>query len=198
MATARETALLTVAAIRAGRNKSTEFLFNERHAIFAFGGSTREEGHARRHLRNALKSGDPVKVALDSKRGLVQRVSAPSGREIEAFKSDYIPLEKPQRIVPINVVAIDPTHFNIVDHHLKWPVFKLCTRRSRTTPRPSRFSTSAPASRVICPDRRRCAVHPVPVRERRLLRPRPPDAPHHHEELSLLLREGVQLRHRRQ
>ena len=128
MATASETALLTVAAIRAGRNKSTEFLFNERHAIFAFGGSTREEGHARRLLRNALKSGDPVKVTLNSKRGLVRRVSAPSGREIESFKIDYIPLEKPQRIVPIKVEAIDPTRFNFVDIHLKWPVFRLCKR----------------------------------------------------------------------
>ena len=41
------------------------------------------------------------------------------------------------------------------------------------------------------------AVHSVPVRHRRLLRPRAQDAEDHHDEVQVLLREGLQLRHGR-
>src|SRR5678816_769511 len=52
-----------------------------------------------------------------------------------------------------------------------------------------------PPAGALC----RHALHSVPVRPRRVLCARTPDAPDHHDALWLLLREGIQLRplHRR-
>jgi Glutaminase len=127
MANVSETALLTVAAIRAGKgNKPTKFLFNEQQAIFTFGERAKAADDALGLLRGALKSGEPVKVAFDTRRGAIQRVAAPSAREFEEFKRGRILLEKPQKVVPIAVEKIDPTTFNFVDLYLKWPIFRLC------------------------------------------------------------------------
>jgi hypothetical protein len=72
----------------------------------------------------------PAKVTLDTKRPIIQGVSAPSKPELEEFAKSRIPLPKTEtgRIVSLDLAKIDPTKFNIVDAYLKRPVFRRCTR----------------------------------------------------------------------
>jgi hypothetical protein len=127
MATARESSVLSVATIRTGRDKTTEYLFNERQSIFTPAPSAADE-RSLLLLREALSRKRPVKVAFDTRRGLIQRVSEPTQRELDEFVRTRVPLEKPDKVVPIDVDKIDPTTFNIVDLYLKWPSFRLCTK----------------------------------------------------------------------
>jgi hypothetical protein len=130
MATTRETVLVTVAAIRRGKDKSYQFLFNERQRIFSLAEKAPGADESGRLLKEALERRIPVKVTLDARHPLIHRVSAPSKRELEEFARTRIPLDKSEtdRIVPIDVAKIDPTRFNIVDAYLKWRVFRRCTR----------------------------------------------------------------------
>jgi hypothetical protein len=130
MATTRETDLVTVAAIRRGKDKSYQYLFNERQRIFSLRKRSAGADESGRLLKEALDKRIPVKVALDLKRPLIQRVSAPSKRELDEFARTRIPLDKAEtdRVVPIDVARIDPTKFNIVDAYLKWRVFRRCTK----------------------------------------------------------------------
>jgi hypothetical protein len=127
MATARETDLLTVAAVRTAKTKSTQYLFHERERIFALAGRIAADEQSARRLEEALDQRRPVKAVLDGKRGLIQRISEPSKRELEEFARLRLPLERPDRIAPIDVRKIDPTTFNFVDLYLKWRCFRLCT-----------------------------------------------------------------------
>jgi hypothetical protein len=128
MVTARESNVLTVAAIRAGRNKAIEYLFNERQCIFSPSPSIAADKRSLPLLREALRRKRPVKVALDTRRGLIHRVSEPTRRELEEFARTRVPMEKPDKVVPIEVDKIDPTTFNIAELYLKWPSFRLCTK----------------------------------------------------------------------
>jgi len=125
MESARETVLLTVAAIR-GRRKDTEYLFNERQQIFAPPPAAKKAEDISRLLQEALRKKQPVKATIDTRRALIHGAVAPSSREIEEFYRLRILLEKPDRTLRINVDAIDPTTFNIVDHYLKFQCFRLC------------------------------------------------------------------------
>ena len=130
MATTRETDLVTVAAIRKGKDKSYQYLFNERQRIFLLSERTAGTGDPARLLKEALDKHIPVKVTLDARRQIIQRVSALSERELEEFARTRIPLPKSEtdRVAPIDVAKIDPTKFNIVDAYLKWRCFRLCTK----------------------------------------------------------------------
>ena len=130
MAANRETDLVTVAAIRKGKDRTEQYLLNERQRIFVLADKTIAKGDGGRLLAQALEKRTPVKVTLDSKRPLIQRVVAPTPRELEAFAKTRIPLPKSQteRNAAIDVAKIDPTRFNIVDAYLKWRCFRLCTR----------------------------------------------------------------------
>src|SRR4029434_4604357 len=130
MATTRETDLVTVAAIRKDKGKSYQYLFNERQRIFSLpekSAGADEWGHL---LKEALDKRIPIKVTLEVKRPLIQRVSAPSKRELEEFARTRVPLDKAEtdRVVAIDIAKIDPTKFNIVDAYLKWRVFRRCTK----------------------------------------------------------------------
>jgi glutaminase-like protein len=126
MATARETGVLTVAAIRTGKNKSVEYLFNERQRIFSLAALLAADEQPARSLKEALGKNRPIKVTLDLRRALIQRVSEPTKRELDEFARTRVPLEKPDKVVPIEVGKIDPTTFNFVDLYLKWRCFRLC------------------------------------------------------------------------
>jgi Glutaminase len=130
MATRRETDLVTVAAIRKGKDKSYQYLFNERQRIFLLSERTAGTGDPARLLKEALDKRIPIKVTLDARRPIIQRVSAISKRELEEFARTHIPLPKSEtdRVAPIDVAKIDPTKFNIVDAYLKWRCFRLCTK----------------------------------------------------------------------
>ena len=128
MATARETDLVTVAAIRRGKDKSTEYRFHERERTFTLAERAAAEPATARLFQDALKAQTPLKVTLDTKRAVILRAGAPTERELQARAKAHVLLERPDRIVPIDVGKIDPTRFNIVDHYLKWRCFRLCTR----------------------------------------------------------------------
>ena len=129
MATNRETDLVTVAVIRRGRDKTPQFLLNERQRIFVLGDKARR-GDAARLLAEALKKHIPVKVTLDSKRPVIHQVTAATEQELEIFARTHIPLPRAEtdRNAEINLSKIDPTRFNIVDAYLKWRCFRRCTR----------------------------------------------------------------------
>jgi hypothetical protein len=128
MPATQETGIVTVAAIRRPRGEGlTEYLFNERQQIFALK-ETRAAEEVAKRLKQALGKKQPVKVVLDSRRGLIQKVETPPPEELDQFQRLRTLLDKPDKVVPIDVDAIDPTMFNIVDHYLKFPTFRLCTR----------------------------------------------------------------------
>ncbi|HEX3500003.1 MAG TPA: protein-glutamine glutaminase family protein [Stellaceae bacterium] len=126
MAAARETSVLTVAAIRTGKDKSTEYLFNERQRIFTLAPRGAADEQSARFLKEALGRKRPVKAALDLRRAVIHRVAEPTKPELDEFARNRVPLEKPDKVVPIEVSEIDPTTFNFVDLYLKWPSFRLC------------------------------------------------------------------------
>jgi hypothetical protein len=128
MANARESAVLTVAAIRSGAKRTTQYLFNERQSIFTSAERVAADDASVRLLKAALESKRPIKAVIDTRRGLIRRVAEPSRRELEEFQRTRIPLEKPAKVVPVEVAKIDPTVFNFVDLHQRWPSFRLCTR----------------------------------------------------------------------
>src|SRR5258708_1056528 len=84
MATARETDLVTVAAVRTGDRKTVEYLFNERQRIYVLADRTAADDQSARRLKAALAKKRPIKVALNAKRGTIERVSEPTGRELFA------------------------------------------------------------------------------------------------------------------
>ena len=130
MAESRETDLVTIAAIRKGKDKTPQYLLNERQRIFVLADKAAAQGDGGRLLTEALEKRTPVKVTLDTRRPVIQRVVAPAPRELEAFAKTRIPLPKAQTEpnATIDVAKIDPTRFNIVDAYLKWRCFRLCTR----------------------------------------------------------------------
>ena len=130
MADKRETDLVTVAAIRKGKDKTQQYLLNERQRIFVLADKAATSGDAARLLAEALEKRIPVKVTLDAKRPVIQRVTAPTQRELEAFAKTRIPLPRAEtdRNAAIDLSKIDPTRFNIVDAYLKWRCFRRCTR----------------------------------------------------------------------
>jgi len=124
----RETALLTVAAVRKPKGRQgIECLFNERQQIFALP-TTGKARAVSRLLRSALKGRQPVRAVLDPRRGVVRSVDLPSDRERGAFREKRVLLEAPAKSVRIKASDLDPITFNIVDRYLKWPAFHLCRR----------------------------------------------------------------------
>jgi hypothetical protein len=123
-----ETAVVSVAAIRAGRRGVTEYLFLERQQIFTVRPSMGQRTKAASLMREALRSERPLKVVLDARRGLIQRVETPGPAEVEAFHRTKIPEVTRGTTRAIDVRTIDPTTFNVVDSQLRAPIFRLCKR----------------------------------------------------------------------
>lgn len=122
----RETAILTVANVRRPRRGVTEVRFNEREQIFRLPAASARELAAR--LDAGRRSREPLKAALNPRRATLQRLLPLSPREREEFERTRTYLDEPARPVRIRVRDIDPTIFNIVDRHLKFPAFRLCRR----------------------------------------------------------------------
>jgi hypothetical protein len=136
MPLSREEAVLTIAEVRKPRGKEpAQILFNERQQIFtlppraAAGRSKTASANAlTARLADALKASEPVKVVLNPRKGVVQRITPLPATALRMFKAERPLEENPQKLVPIDVSAIDPTTFNIVDKNLKVPIFRLCTK----------------------------------------------------------------------
>ena len=125
----RETGILTVAAIRRPKGKRvTQIRFNEREQIFTLPPDAKARAGVATRLKGALDKKLPLKAVLDPRRGIVRRIDALSPEELGAFQRTRTLLDKPGKPVRVDVGAIDPTTFNIVDRYLKFPTFRLCSR----------------------------------------------------------------------
>lgn len=128
MATQRESDILTVAAIRSTKEAGSEVLFHERQRIYTLSTRAVKDDQTLSRLHEALKKRKPVKVSLNLQRGEIERTDEPPAKELEVLMREHPPLEKPQKIVPIELDKIDPMTFNLAGLYLKWPVFKLCEK----------------------------------------------------------------------
>lgn len=122
----KETGILTVADVSEPRRDGPiEARFNERQQIFEL---SRSKAAVAGRLREALDAGLPVKAVLNPRRGTLERVEPPSERELREFERERILLDAAERPFKVDLERIDPTTFNIVDHYLKVPTFKFCTK----------------------------------------------------------------------
>lgn len=125
--TKRETALVSVAAIRQRKRGVREYLFFERQQIFTLPTTRARGGGAAANLmRRARRDKAPLKVVLDPRRGQILRVDTPTPAEIETFKRGKIPAEVRGTTKTIDLARLDPTTFNVVDEALRVPIFRLC------------------------------------------------------------------------
>lgn len=125
----KETRMLTIAAIRSNRKAGvTEYLFNESERIFTIPADNKLVQDYSKLAEGVFKKKEPVKVRLDTKRAIIEKINLPSAREFKKFVGERILLDKPERPRPIKIETIDPTIFNVVDHYLKFPVFRLCMK----------------------------------------------------------------------
>lgn len=124
-----ESEILSIAAIRKPKGRGpTEYLFNERQQIFTFRAAAKTAVVSAKRMKEASARKLPVKAVLDVRQGLIQKIETPLPQEIDEFRRVRIQLDKPEKTLKIDVASIDPTTFNLVDHYLKVPVFRLCTR----------------------------------------------------------------------
>jgi hypothetical protein len=127
MARIRDTAMLTVAAIREGK-EGKQILFNERQQIFSLGKKMRSARKVSAQLKDSLRKKLPIRAALDPRKGIIEKIETPDVRQLENFRKTRKLLEKPSKSVRIDAGRIDPTLFNVVDYRLKWPAFLLCKK----------------------------------------------------------------------
>lgn len=124
----KEERILTIAAIRKPkRGGVTEYLFNESQQIFTLKTKTKSSAEFKRNLEKAFRRKEPLKVAVDSRTAIIQKIVAPSSREIAKFHEQRILLDKPEKPLRVKIEKIDPAVFNIVDLK-KFPVFRFCKR----------------------------------------------------------------------
>ena len=127
MAREKDNGIFTVATVRKGQGRE-EILFNERQQIFTVGTAVRSPKEATSYLKTAIKDNEPVKAVLDPKRGVIDKIEPPKPAELEQFRKNFILEKNPAKPVALDLRALDPTTFNVVDAKLKWPIFKLCTK----------------------------------------------------------------------
>jgi len=124
----KESAILTVAAIRRPKNGPTEYLFNEKQRIFELRSSAGSRRKSSAFLEHAADRKLPVRVVLDSRRSVIERIEPLSREEVAEFRGNKLLLEDPERSLRVDVKKIDPTSFNLVEYHLKLRCFRRCTR----------------------------------------------------------------------
>lgn len=127
MPSAKETGILTVAMIRKVRGK-TEYLFNEKQAIFTMSASGKTGRDSADLLKEALRKKLPVKAHIDTREGVIHRIGKLSEQEADEFHKQRILLEKPEKSHRLDVSSIDPTVFNLLDHHRRVRCFRHCRR----------------------------------------------------------------------
>lgn len=129
MASYEESGLLTLAAIRKRKDGPTQYLFHERARIFTLApraGKAAEDWGAR--FKTAVTRRRALHVTIDTKAGVILQVEEPTADTRAKFEAKQALVERPSKIMPIDVAALDPTRFNLVDAYLKWPVFSLCDK----------------------------------------------------------------------
>ena len=127
MPSARESGILTLAAIRRGKGEA-QYLFNEKQRILTLAGGGKAGRETAALLREALRRKLPVKAQIDTREGLIHRAGSLSQKELEEFRRNRILVEKPEKAQRANVSGRDPTVFNIEQHHRGVRCFRQCKR----------------------------------------------------------------------
>lgn len=127
MPSARESGILTLAAIRKSKGE-TQYLFNEKQRILTLAAGGKAGRDSAAALREAHRRKLPVKAQIDTREGAIHRVETLSEKELEEFRRNRILVEKPEKAQRLNVSALDPTVFNIVQNHRGVRCFRLCKR----------------------------------------------------------------------
>jgi hypothetical protein len=153
MATTRETDLVTVAVIRRGKDKSYQYLFNERQRIFSLPEKSAGADESGRLLKEALDKRIPVKVTLDAKRlSTAQRTEQAEPTSLR----DAIPLTRRNRRVGRSTSPRSTRPSSISSTLISSGAsFAAARRSSRAMPRRRRSSISARSSRATCRARTR-------------------------------------------
>jgi hypothetical protein len=126
MPSTKETGVLTIAAIRKVKGE-TQYLFSEKQAIFTLAGTADAGREHAALLKNAHQRKLPVKAQIDTKQGVIHRISEPSGKELELHRN-RVPLERPEKTRRVDVSKLDPTVFNLTNYHRGVRCFSLCTK----------------------------------------------------------------------
>lgn len=127
MPASKETGILTIASIRKVRGQ-TQYLFNEREAIFTFPGESKASRESAAFLKKARQKKLPVRAQIDTRKGIIHRMAEPSAKELEQFHSTRTLLEKPEKSVRVEVSELDPTIFNLEKAHRGLRCFRACRR----------------------------------------------------------------------
>src|SRR5262245_46491033 len=129
MPASKDSGIVTVAAIRKPKGKrGAQVLFNERQQIFTLPASKTRGLEAADLLGDALKKKLPLYAVFDAKRGMIAKLSEPTQKALAGFKKARALLEEVAKPLKIDVGAIDPATFNVVDKFLKFPSFKTCKK----------------------------------------------------------------------
>jgi len=118
---------LTLAAIRKGKGE-THYLFNEKQRILRVAASGKAGRETAAQLRDAHRKKLPVKAQIDTREGVIHRASPLSEKELDEFRRNRTLVEKPEKALRLNVSSLDPTVFNIEQHHRRVRCFRLCKR----------------------------------------------------------------------
>ena|SRR5215467_4788464 len=127
MPSTRESGILTLAAIRKGKGE-THYLFNEKQRILRVAASGKAGRETAAQLRDAHRKKLPVKAQIDTREGVIHRASPLSEKELDEFRRNRTLVEKPEKALRLNVSSLDPTVFNIEQHHRRVRCFRLCKR----------------------------------------------------------------------
>jgi len=127
MPSTKETGILTVVAIRKVKGE-TQYLFSEKQAIFTLAGGAKAGREFGALLKKAKQKKLPVKAQIDTRTGLIHRISEPSERETSEFRRGSIRLEKPEKTNRVSVESLDPTVFNLEKYHRRLRCFRECRR----------------------------------------------------------------------
>jgi Glutaminase len=122
----RESGIVTVAAIRKHKRR-VEYLFHERQRIYTLPAEPRRFAAAADLLKISHRETEPLRVTLDASRGVIEQVEKPSAQERREFQSRRVLVEEPSKPSRLDTAKIEPFLFDMVDYHLKWPPFLLCT-----------------------------------------------------------------------
>ena len=79
MARARDTGILTVAAIREGK-EGKQILFNERQQIFSLGKKMRSAREVSAQLKDSVRKKLPIRAVLDPRKGIIEKIETPDAR----------------------------------------------------------------------------------------------------------------------
>jgi len=121
--------LFTVATIRkSAEGEVREFLFNESPRIFRLEQMPESVARSAPEIIDSFEKKRPVKIDIDPVKDVIKKIRPATDADFRGLQAERALLENPQKPKVIDVSKIDPTTFDIIDHYLDVPIFKLCVK----------------------------------------------------------------------